>query len=92
MFQTLSRVLIFFSFIGLGALLARTGRLSRVGIDGLSAYFYWLAFTLALLAFTFGNTYVAALVDQRIARQIRRPSCESTRFGQIPTTGAGGGE
>lgn len=36
------------------------------------AYFYWLAFTLALLAFTFGNTYVAALVDQRIARQIRR--------------------
>ncbi|MGA9659323.1 MAG: AEC family transporter [Asticcacaulis sp.] len=44
MFDTLGRVLAIFCFIGLGAVLARTKRLMPQGLDGLSAYFYWLAF------------------------------------------------
>ncbi len=44
MLDTLSRVLVFFAFIGLGALLVRLKRLNPTGLDGLSAYFYWLAF------------------------------------------------
>lgn len=44
MLDTLARVVIFFGFIAVGALLARLGRLSREGLDGLSAYFYWLGF------------------------------------------------
>ena len=44
MFDTLGRVLVFFAFIGLGALLVKLKRLNAQGLDGLSAYFYWLAF------------------------------------------------
>jgi len=44
MFDTLTRVLVFFAFIGLGALLVKLKRLNTQGLDGLSAYFYWLAF------------------------------------------------
>ncbi len=44
MLDTLVRVLVFFAFIGLGALLVKLKRLSAQGLDGLSAYFYWLAF------------------------------------------------
>ncbi|MDI7775026.1 AEC family transporter [Asticcacaulis sp. EMRT-3] len=44
MLETLGRVIIFFAFIGLGAVLSRAGRLDRAGLDGLTAYFYWLAF------------------------------------------------
>lgn len=44
MFDTLIRVLVFFAFIGLGALLVKLKRLTAQGLDGLSAYFYWLAF------------------------------------------------
>ncbi|ESQ87227.1 transporter [Asticcacaulis sp. AC460] len=44
MLDTLSRVVIFFGFIAAGAVLARTGRLTYQGLDGLSAYFYWLGF------------------------------------------------
>jgi len=44
MLDTLIRVLVFFAFIGLGALLVKLKRLNAQGLDGLSAYFYWLAF------------------------------------------------
>ena len=44
MLDTLIRVLVFFAFIGLGALLVNLKRLNAQGLDGLSAYFYWLAF------------------------------------------------
>ncbi|MFT4077661.1 MAG: AEC family transporter [Asticcacaulis sp.] len=44
MLDTLTRVLVFFAFIGLGALLVKLKRLNTQGLDGLSAYFYWLAF------------------------------------------------
>lgn len=44
MIDTLGRVLVFFAFIGLGALLVKFKRLNAQGLDGLSAYFYWLAF------------------------------------------------
>jgi predicted permease len=44
MLDTLTRVLVFFAFIGLGALLVKLKRLNAQGLDGLSAYFYWLAF------------------------------------------------
>ncbi|MDV6332708.1 AEC family transporter [Asticcacaulis sp. 201] len=44
MLDTLGRVIIFFGFIGLGVLLVRFKRLTAQGLDGLSAYFYWLAF------------------------------------------------
>ena len=44
MLDTLIRVLVFFAFIGLGTLLVKLKRLSAQGLDGLSAYFYWLAF------------------------------------------------
>lgn len=44
MLETLSRVIIFFSFIGVGALLARLKRLTPEGLTGLTAYFYWLGF------------------------------------------------
>ena len=44
MLDTLARVIIFFGFIATGAILARAGRLTREGLDGLSAYFYWLGF------------------------------------------------
>ncbi len=44
MLDTLIRVLVFFAFIGLGALLVKLKRLNAHGLDGLSAYFYWLAF------------------------------------------------
>ncbi|MCA1936866.1 MAG: AEC family transporter [Asticcacaulis sp.] len=54
MLETLSRVLLFFAFVGLGALLARTGRLKSEGLDGLSAYFYWLGFP-AYLIHAFAN-------------------------------------
>lgn len=49
MLETLSRVAIFFAFIGLGAVLARSGRLDQQSLSGLSAYFYWLAFPCWLL-------------------------------------------
>jgi malonate transporter and related proteins len=49
MIDTLSRVFIFFSFIGLGALLVRLKRLNAEGLEGLSAYFYWLGFPAYLL-------------------------------------------
>ncbi|MDC7684888.1 AEC family transporter [Asticcacaulis sp. BYS171W] len=49
MFDTLSRVLLFFSFVALGALLVRTRRLKAEGLDGLSAYFYWLGFPAYLI-------------------------------------------
>jgi len=44
MLETLSRVAVFFAFIALGAVLARTKKLTQQGLDGLSAYFYWLGF------------------------------------------------
>jgi predicted permease len=44
MLDTLIRVLVFFALIGLGALLVKLKRLNAQGLDGLSAYFYWLAF------------------------------------------------
>lgn len=44
MLETLIRVVVFFAFIGLGAILARTKKLTQQGLDGLSAYFYWLGF------------------------------------------------
>lgn len=44
MFDTLIRVLVFFAFIGLGVALVRFKRLNAQGLDGLSAYFYWLGF------------------------------------------------
>lgn len=44
MLDTLSRVVIFFGFIAAGVVLSRTGRLNHLGLDGLSAYFYWLGF------------------------------------------------
>jgi predicted permease len=44
MLDTLIRVLVFFAYIGLGALLVKLKRLNAQGLDGLSAYFYWLAF------------------------------------------------
>lgn len=44
MLDTLIRVLVFFAFIGLGVLLVKLKRLNAQGLDGLSAYFYWLAF------------------------------------------------
>jgi len=49
MLETLSRVCIFFGFIALGMLLVRTKRLDQNGLNGLSAYFYWLAFPCWLL-------------------------------------------
>lgn len=51
MFETVARVLIFFSLIGLGALLVKTKRLTAHGLDGLSAYFYWLGFPAFLLSY-----------------------------------------
>lgn len=54
MIDTLGRVFIFFSFIGLGALLVRLKRIDKNGVDGLSAYFYWLGFP-AYLAGTFSR-------------------------------------
>lgn len=44
MLDTLIRVLVFFAFIGLGVALVRFKRLNAQGLDGLSAYFYWLGF------------------------------------------------
>ncbi len=44
MLDTLVRVLVFFGFIGLGVALVRFKRLNAQGLDGLSAYFYWLGF------------------------------------------------
>lgn len=44
MLDTLSRVIVFFGFIALGVLLVRLRRLNAQGLDGLSAYFYWLGF------------------------------------------------
>jgi len=44
MLDTLIRVLVFFGFIGLGVALVRFKRLNAQGLDGLSAYFYWLGF------------------------------------------------
>jgi malonate transporter and related proteins len=53
MLDTLSRVLLFFSLVGLGILLVHTRRLKAEGLDGLSSYFYWLAFPAFLVhAFT----------------------------------------
>ncbi|MFT4091456.1 MAG: AEC family transporter [Asticcacaulis sp.] len=49
MFDSLSRVLLFFSFVGLGIVLVRLGRLKSEGLDGLSAYFYWLGFPAYLI-------------------------------------------
>jgi len=49
MFDSLSRVLLFFSFVGLGLILVRLGRLKSEGLDGLSAYFYWLGFPAYLI-------------------------------------------
>lgn len=49
MLETLSRVAVFFGFIALGALLVRLKRLDQSGLNGLSAYFYWLAFPCWLL-------------------------------------------
>lgn len=49
MFETLARVGVFFGYIALGALLVRTRRLDQSGLQGLSAYFYWLAFPCWLL-------------------------------------------
>jgi predicted permease len=44
MFQTISRVAVFFALIALGALLSRLKALTRDGISGLSAFVYWLGF------------------------------------------------
>ncbi len=44
MLDTVIRVLVFFGFIALGVLLVRFKRLTATGLDGLSAYFYWLGF------------------------------------------------
>ncbi len=44
MLQTVVRVAVFFAFIAAGAVLTRLKRLSREGVDGLSAYVYWLGF------------------------------------------------
>lgn len=44
MLDTVIRVLVFFAFIGLGVLLVRFKRLTTQGLDGLSAYFYWIGF------------------------------------------------
>jgi len=44
MLDTVIRVLVFFGFIGLGVGLVRFKRLNAAGLDGLSAYFYWLGF------------------------------------------------
>lgn len=49
MLDTLSRVVLFFALMGLGVLLVRTGRLKAEGLDGLSAYFYWLGFPAYLI-------------------------------------------
>ena len=49
MSETLSRVAVFFGFIALGAVLVRFKRLDRNGLNGLTAYFYWLAFPCWLL-------------------------------------------
>ncbi|MFT3998150.1 MAG: AEC family transporter [Asticcacaulis sp.] len=49
MFDTLGRVLLFFTLVALGAVLVRTGRLKAEGLDGLSAYFYWLGFPAYLI-------------------------------------------
>lgn len=49
MFDTLSRVLLFFGFVALGVVLVRFKRLNREGLDGLSAYFYWLGFPAYLI-------------------------------------------
>lgn len=49
MIDTLSRVLVFFAFIAAGALLVRFKRLDQAGLNGLSAYFYWLGFPSWLL-------------------------------------------
>ncbi len=44
MIDTIVRVVVFFAFIALGVLLVRLKRLTAQGLDGLSAYFYWLGF------------------------------------------------
>jgi predicted permease len=49
MIDTLSRVLVFFAFIAVGAILVRLKRLDQAGLNGLSAYFYWLGFPAWLL-------------------------------------------
>ncbi|HVZ28846.1 MAG TPA: AEC family transporter [Asticcacaulis sp.] len=49
MIDTLSRVLVFFAFIAAGAILVRFKRLDQAGLNGLSAYFYWLGFPAWLL-------------------------------------------
>ncbi len=49
MIDTLSRVLVFFAFIAAGALLVRFKRLDQAGLNGLSAFFYWLGFPAWLL-------------------------------------------
>jgi predicted permease len=49
MIDTLSRVLVFFAFIAAGAFLVRFKRLDQAGLNGLSAYFYWLGFPSWLL-------------------------------------------
>ncbi len=74
MLDTVIRVLVFFGFIALGVLLVRFRRLTASGLDGLSAYFYWLGFP-AWLMVSFSKlprvdaamghtllTYVAAMI------------------------------
>lgn len=78
MLDTLIRVLVFFAFIGLGVLLVRFKRLNAQGLDGLSAYFYWIGFPSwlmvsfaklpaidASLASTIGG-YIAAMITAAI--------------------------
>lgn len=79
MLDTVIRVLVFFAFIGLGVLLARFKRLTAQGLDGLSAYFYWIGFPawlmvsfsklphIDLAAGTLLGVYIAAMIAAALA-------------------------